>query len=107
MLTGRRISADRALAIGLVNAVSDGWFEAALELAEEVATAAPVAVQLIKEALWSGLDASFQSGLSNEFLAAALAFGSDDRVEGMRAFAEKRAPVWSGIRDASSDGVPT
>ena len=96
VLTGRRISATRAMDIGLLNEVAEDWLEAALRLAQEVTTAAPISVQLIKEVLWRGLDGSLETGLSAEFLAASLAQASHDRIEGMRAFAEKRTPNWSG-----------
>lgn len=95
LLTGRRIPASRAAEIGLVNQVDDDWLGAALRLADEITLSAPVAVQLMKEALWSGREGSLASGLSTEFLAAALAYGSADSAEGMRAFAEKRSPSWT------------
>lgn len=95
LLTGRRIPATRAAEIGLVNSVDEDWLGAALRLADEITLSGPVAVQLIKEALWRGREGSLENALSIEFLAAAVAHSSQDRIEGMQAFLEKRTPNWS------------
>jgi enoyl-CoA hydratase/carnithine racemase len=98
LLTGSRLPAERALALGLLNRLTpeDGLFAAAMELAEAVAACAPMAVQetlslarlapaLTEDALWPVVGEALGR-----------VFASDDCREGMAAYAGKRAPVWSG-----------
>lgn len=94
VLTGRRFSAEQALAWGLVNQVSPkaGWLEAAKALAEAVAAGAPIAVRLAKRAMLdaerSTLDADLE--IERELLERTLA--TEDRIEGMSAAIEGRRP---------------
>lgn len=98
MLTGDHIDAERALAIGLVNHVVE--FEAlmptVMAMAARIAANAPLAVRHIKHAVDTGLQVGIDAGLEYERYAAALVVSSEDRREGMRAFVEKRAPVFRG-----------
>jgi len=100
--TGRAVETDEALAWGLVDRVvpADHAEPAALELAEQIASNAPLAVQGMKRILRL-LDAAAERGFTDEERAevAALrrrAFESDDVREGRAAFLEKRAPRFRG-----------
>ena len=92
LMTGRRITATEASALGLVDAVLDTPVPAARQWIGEVARAAPLSVWLAKLAL-ADTDAT---GLRTETILAALAFGSADRAEGMSAVLEHRAPRFEG-----------
>ena len=98
VLTGRRITADEALAWGLVNHVvpQEAYLEEAVQLATGVANGPPVAVRLAKESILFGQNASLADGLRHERRLFALLFGTEDQQEGMRAFLEKRAPHYQG-----------
>lgn len=97
-LTGRPIDAQRAYDLGLVARVTPkgGALEAALELAEEIAANAPLAVAATKQVIdqqdaWHGDDFWAKQGeLAGPVII------SRDAQEGARAFAEKREPVWEG-----------
>ena len=92
VLTGRRIDAQEAYAMGLVNAVDQDWFGRALELAQVVARRPPIAVRLGKEAVITAEGAD----LRHERRLFEIAMATEDRVEGMRAFIEKRKPDFKG-----------
>jgi enoyl-CoA hydratase/carnithine racemase len=100
-LTGRRIDAATAERWGLVNEVVDAEAleVAALALAQEIAANAPLSLRGNKAAIRAlvasagGLEPATATALDAERGAA---FGSDDLREGLRAFGEKRPPVWRG-----------
>lgn len=96
--TGRRVGAQEALRIGLVNAVypPGELLERARALAADIVRNAPVAVRLSKEAIRRGLDVDLETGLALEAQAFALAFSTADQREGMSAFLEKRSPEFRG-----------
>lgn len=98
IFTGRRIDADEALRVGLVNAVypQEDLLEKALELAELIASNAPQAVSLSKRAIRYADDVDLNSGLEYEVQAFAFTFATDDQREGMAAFIEKRRPEFRG-----------
>ncbi len=98
VLTGRRFDAAEALRMGLVNRVAaDGrWLEAALELAREVAGQPPIATRLGKQAVLGAEETALSAGLENERRLYELAMATEDRVEGMKAFLEKREPKFEG-----------
>jgi len=98
ILTGRHITAQEAHAWGLVNRVApvERYLEEALALAREIASKAPVAVRLAKEAVLRSMDTTVEVGLEYERRLSALVFGTEDREEGVRAFLEKRKPVFQG-----------
>jgi enoyl-CoA hydratase/carnithine racemase len=98
VLTGKRISAETALELGLVNRVveGDGWLEAALELAREVAAQPPIAARLAKQAVIAAEETTLSAGLEEERRLYELAMATEDRVEGMQAFLEKREPKFEG-----------
>ncbi len=98
ILTGKMISAEEALRIGLVNAVVpvETYLEEAKALAREIASRPPVAVLLAKEAVLKAFDTTIEGGLEFERKNFYLLFASEDQKEGMKAFAEKRKPDWKG-----------
>jgi len=97
-LAGRTLSAQEALAFGLVNRVvpPELYLEKALELAEVVAAKAPLAARQIKEAVLKSFELPLEQGLAAERRSYLLLFGSDDKEEGISAFLEKRSPTWKG-----------
>jgi enoyl-CoA hydratase/carnithine racemase len=98
VLTGRRIGADEALRLGLVNLVASRkeWLEKAIELAEVVARRPPLAIRLAKQAVLAAEETPLAAGLDQERRLYELAMATEDRVEGMRAFLEKRKPDFKG-----------
>lgn len=99
MFTCEHIDADKALQIGLVNEVTapDQLLPTALAMAARMAQNAPLSLRFIKQAIDLGLQTGIEAGLEYERFAAAIVVSSEDRKEGMRAFIEKRAPVFRGL----------
>jgi enoyl-CoA hydratase/carnithine racemase len=98
VLTGRRFDAHEARAMGIVNEVvgKREWLEAALELARRVASRPPLATKLAKQAVLAAGETGLAAGLEQERRLYELAMASEDRVEGLRAFLEKRRPEFRG-----------
>ncbi len=98
LYTGRRILAEEALRIGLVNAVYPAaeLMDRAFELARQIAANAPLAVQLAKSATCFGTKHGLEAGLAYERQCFAFAFTTEDQREGMHAFLEKRQPHFRG-----------
>jgi enoyl-CoA hydratase len=97
--TGKDISAERAKEIGLVNDVAadaDGVLKAAYELAAEIAANSPIAVQGTKAVLAANEGRTVAEGLDYVATWNAGMLASDDLVEAMMAFMEKRAPKFTG-----------
>jgi enoyl-CoA hydratase/3-hydroxyacyl-CoA dehydrogenase len=98
VLTGKRFDAATARDLGLVNQVveGDGWLEAAMELARAVASKPPIAARLGKQAVLAAEETGISTGLESERRLYELAMATEDRVEGMKAFLEKRDPEFKG-----------
>jgi len=98
ILTGRRLTAAEAEAIGLVNRVVPAGRAVAVgdEIAAEIASAGPVAVREAKRLIDTALERDIRDGLEAEFEASERIFATEDMVEGARAFFEKRDPVYRG-----------
>lgn len=99
IFTGDFINAERALEIGLVNHVYpvDTLVESAMALAQKISErTSPASDRLIKHAIDLGCNTDIATGLNIELDDAYRAGFSPDKDEGLKAFAEKRAPVWSG-----------
>jgi enoyl-CoA hydratase/carnithine racemase len=98
IFTARRLDAAEAGALGLVDrAAPEGQDRAvAVDLAARIAANSPVGVRNAKRAMREGLDQPLAAGLDVEDARWAVTAFSADRVEGVRAFAEKRPPVWPG-----------
>ena len=97
-MSGRVLRASEALNFGIVSrCVEDEEVEeAAVDLAAAIASKAPLAVQLAKEAALLGADAPLASGLALETRAIQVLFDSNDVDEGISAFFEKRPPKFKG-----------
>jgi methylglutaconyl-CoA hydratase len=98
ILTGRRIHASRAYLLGVVTEVvpAAALEEAALKIANEIAAAGPLAVAAAKRAIDGGVDLPLADGLALEAACYEEVLASDDRNEGLAAFADKRSPVFKG-----------
>ncbi len=98
ILTGRRIDAQEARGMGLVNRVvgQGEALSAAKELAAEISSNGPLAVRHAKAATNRAQDVDLISGLEYEADQFALLFASEDAREGMGAFVEKRRPGFNG-----------
>ncbi len=96
VLTGRRFSAKEALEWGLVNRVERAWLNEALDLARLVASGPPMAAKLAKQAVLVADESGLAAGLDQERRLYELAMATEDRVEGMTAFLEKRKPEFGG-----------
>lgn len=98
VLTGRRIDARRALEIGLVSRVVPvaELRRAAEELAAELSACAPLSVAKAKEAIDLGVGLPLDQALAVERRCYDVTLASEDRNEGLRAFAEKRPPRFTG-----------
>lgn len=96
--TGRRIGADEALELGLLNHVTEpgGALARATEIVGEIADNAPLAVMAIKQAINRAEGQSYEEALSAGGDLSALLMFSEDRREGLRAFLEKRKPEFKG-----------
>jgi enoyl-CoA hydratase len=98
LLTGRRINAEEALAIGLVNRVvpAAGLMGAAKTLAATLAAMPPAAMRSIVEAVGRGMEMALPEAEFLEATLFGLCFATADMREGTRAFLEKRPPLFTG-----------
>lgn len=98
ILTGEMIDAQEAWRIGLVNKVvpADELQAAVRELALKLAAKSTVAMKFCKEAVQNGMEMDLPHACKYEADLFALSFSTADQKEGMRAFLEKRKPVFSG-----------
>lgn len=98
VLTGRRFDAAEAERLGIVNRVCEPheWLEGALELARRVAERPPLAARLAKQAVLAAEETPMSAGLETERRLYELSMATEDRVEGMDAFLEKRRPRFRG-----------
>jgi enoyl-CoA hydratase/carnithine racemase len=97
MYSGEPISAQKALAIGLVNAcVADAELDGAVKRYMDVlGSRSPSAARTLKKVVHEGMDLPLAGGLEREREALSTIFGSADYAEGLAAFAEKRPPRFS------------
>ena len=94
LYTAEKISAARALEIGLVNKVvpSDGLMKEAMRLASKIARNAPIAVQAVKSAITGGVEVDMDSAIAVEIPRFASCFETADQHNAMSAYLEKRKP---------------
>jgi enoyl-CoA hydratase len=98
ILTGRRVKADEAKAIGLAAQVYPAatWLEDAKTLARTIAEKPPIAVRLATEAIDLAWNSTLDAGLEFERKAFYLLFSTEDKKEGVDAFVNKRKAVFKG-----------
>ncbi|MCH7702409.1 MAG: enoyl-CoA hydratase/isomerase family protein [Planctomycetes bacterium] len=98
ILTGRFLTAQEALAGGLVSRVVpvEHYFEEAMKIARVIAEKPPLAVQMAKESVLKAHEMSLSQGLEYERKLFYMLFATQDQKEGMQAFIEKRKPEFKG-----------
>ncbi|MEN9797659.1 MAG: 3-hydroxybutyryl-CoA dehydratase [Pseudomonadota bacterium] len=98
ILTARRVAAAEAFVLGLVNrmAPEGRLLETALGLASQVSAHAPLAVGAAKHAIDEGASLELDDALALELRKYEIVLASEDRKEGLAAFAEKRPPRYTG-----------
>ncbi len=102
LLTGRWIDAEEAHRWGLVNRVvqAETLLDHAWDMARLIASGPPLVMAAIKEVVRDAEDSKFQDALNRvtrrQLPTVDRLYGSEDLLEGFRAFAEKRDPVWKG-----------
>ena len=102
LLTGRWVDAEEAARWGFVNQIhpADQLLDKAREMAQMIASGPPLVMAAIKEVVRNAEDMKFQDALNkitkSQFATVEKLYRSEDQLEGARAFAEKRDPVWKG-----------
>ncbi|PIL36922.1 hypothetical protein GSI_00612 [Ganoderma sinense ZZ0214-1] len=99
IFTARVMTAQKALELGVVDYVSEPQttgYDRALQLAGEISTSAPLALRAAKQAISRVPDVGFESGLDFERASYEPLLHSQDRLEALKAFKEKRPPVFKG-----------
>lgn len=98
LMTGEQLSGERAWQLGLVSELTSegGALERAVTLAQAAARLPPKALQAIKRVLAQGADLPLEAALALENREFLLLFDTADKNEGMRAFLDKRKPVFNG-----------
>ncbi len=98
IFTGRRVDAREALQIGLVNQICDpeSLLEECQKMAAMICETGPIAIEQAKYAINYGLETDLHTGLGIESNAYWVTIPTEDRLEGLAAFQEKRKPVYKG-----------
>jgi enoyl-CoA hydratase/carnithine racemase len=98
IFTGDVIDAAEALRLGIVSRVvaPEELMPTAYDLARRIAAGPPVAIRLAKRSIYANADLDLRAALQNETMAQNICFETEDATEGIRAFGEKRAPVFKG-----------
>lgn len=100
LMTGDPVDAETAFRVGYVVELCNpaDTLARAVQIAETIASRAPLAVQATKACIHTAVGATIENGLAVERMHVIRNHGSPDRMEGMAAFAEKRAPRFTGLR---------
>ena len=97
-LTGEFMGADRAMAMGLINQLTEAGsaLATAKALAQQIAENGPMAVKVSKAIIKASRDWGEDEAWSKQHALTQPVFSSEDAIEGATAFAEKRKPEWKG-----------
>ncbi len=98
IFTGKRIGAEEALNIGLVNQICEpeDLLDECKKMAAMICETGPIAIEQAKYAINYGIEADLHTGLALESNAYWVTIPTEDRLEGLAAFREKRKPVYKG-----------
>jgi enoyl-CoA hydratase len=98
VINDRKLNAAEAKQFGIANRVVpvEGYLDAAIAFAEEIASRAPLAVRMAKDAVNAAFETTLTEGLKVEKRNFYPLFATEDQKEGMKAFIEKRKPEWKG-----------
>ena len=98
IFTGQRLDAQEALKIGLVNKICDqkDLLDECKKMADMICETGPIAIEQAKYAINYGMETDIQTGLAIESNAYWVCIPTEDRLEGLAAFKEKRKPVYKG-----------
>lgn len=98
IFTGRRVAAAEALDIGLVNRICppDQLLDECRKMADQICQTGPIAIEQAKYAINRGMETDLHTGLAIESNAYWVTIPTEDRLEGLAAFREKRKPVYKG-----------
>ena len=98
IFTGKRVGAEEAFQIGLVNQIceQDVLLDECMEMAKLICETGPIAIEQAKYAINFGLETDLTTGLAIESNAYWVTIPTEDRLEGIAAFREKRKPVYKG-----------
>lgn len=98
VINNRTLTAAEALQFGLANRVVpvEGYLDSAIAFAEEIASRAPMAVRMAKDAVNAAFETTLTEGLRAEKRNFYPLFSTEDQKEGMKAFIEKRKANWKG-----------
>ena len=98
IFSGKPITAKEALEIQLIQRIisPDKLIEQTLELATEIAKKSPLVISMAKEVIDRGMESDIESGLIIEADKFGLCFSTEDKIEGVKAFLEKRTPIFNG-----------
>jgi enoyl-CoA hydratase/carnithine racemase len=98
IFTGRRVDAKEALEINLVNTICEpeSLMDEAITMAAMICECGPIAIEQAKYAINAGLETDLHTGLAIESNAYWITIPTEDRLEGLTAFREKRKPVYKG-----------
>jgi enoyl-CoA hydratase len=94
--TGDIININMATEYGLVDLVAENPLEEALKMAGKLAVKAPIALKLAKQCIGLAFDTDQKKGIEFEAIAWASTFATEDQRDGMKAFVEKRKPIFKG-----------
>jgi crotonobetainyl-CoA hydratase len=99
ILTGRHVGPEEGQQLGFVNEVvpHDELMDAAMRWAKLICECAPLSIRASKDVVYKSLDsASLQDAMEGKYESVKKMVGSQDFIEGPKAFSEKRAPNWQG-----------
>lgn len=99
IFTAERLNGQQALELGILNYNVENYEELepkALEIAEKIRKNAPLAIAAVKRAINMGIEENIRTGLNIERLCYSQIIKTEDRLEGVKAFLEKRAPEYKG-----------